>query len=206
MARNRSHTSHEIEAKRREIIAALSLRGLSQRQIVAFMATPPKPGQDGRFFYLNPETKEAWSIATVNRDLKFLREEWQANAAVSIAERQARLFAEMQEVRRRGWEKDEMGTVQRSFDQEAALFALNGPVKVAPTNPAGDEPYNGGGAGQILDRLLPLLAKAAAVGLPGVDPPGDAGSDSDRTGPEASAAVDPVAEQSSGESLPQPGG
>src|SRR5438128_2562476 len=80
MALNTS--DNEVIAERRQQVARLRLRGLTQRDIARALNC---------------------SIGTVNGDLRVAREQWQAAAASATHEHQARVLAEIHEVRRMAW-------------------------------------------------------------------------------------------------------
>lgn len=190
MPRRHKPSSPEAIAKRQEIVATLTARRYTQREIVAAMSTRPKRGEDSRYFFLNPESNEPWSLATVNGDLKAIRARWQAEAQKSFGERQAELLAEIKEVRKRGWQKDEMGTVQRSIDQEAGIFGVTapqqlelsgragGPVQFADVSKLSDDELQ-----QFIVRFGGQLPAGAAGGSPAVAESGVGGPGEEGTAP-----------------------
>lgn len=103
--------------RRRENIARLRLRGLSQREIVVMLAKLPE----------DPMTI---SVATVNRDLKILRAEWRANAAEAIEERKGRQLAEIDEAKRRAWADGDLQALARFLKLESDIFGTAAPLKL----------------------------------------------------------------------------
>lgn len=182
MAR-RTSSSPEVIAKRQEIVATLTARRCSQREIVAIMAKQPKRGEDGRYFFRNPQNNEPWSLATVNGDLKSIRARWQAEAQKSFGERQADLLAEIQEVRKRGWQKDEMGIVARSIDQEATIFGVTAPQQLELSGRSGG-PVQFADVGKMSDDELQQFILRCGGQLP-ASPGG--GSPADSTSSDAGA-------------------
>lgn len=79
---------------RRCAVARLRLRGLSQREIVTALAA------DG---VVNPDTKEPYSLGTVNADVQALTRQWKTEATKATAILKGSLLAELREVRRAGW-------------------------------------------------------------------------------------------------------
>ena len=191
MGRKRNNnTKPEVIARRQDIVATLTARRYSQREIATIMQTPPPPGHDGRYFFLNPVDNLPWSLATVNADVQAIREQWRANAQKSFGDRQADLLAEIQEVRKRGWQKDEMGTVQRSIDQEAGIFGVTapqqlelsgragGPVQFADVSKLSDDELQ-----QFIVRFGGQLPAGAAGGSPAVAESGVGGPGEEGTAP-----------------------
>lgn len=80
---------------RREIVARLVARHLSQREIVAELE---------RQGVLNPETDEPYSLFTINTDVQALRRQWRTAHAQTTAKHASALLAELREVRRTAWQ------------------------------------------------------------------------------------------------------
>ncbi|HNT74386.1 MAG TPA: hypothetical protein PKH77_05135 [Anaerolineae bacterium] len=97
---------------RRERVASLLLRGLTPLEITV---------QLKRQGLKDPETGEAYLLAVIVADVAALDAEWQAQANDPDAQR-ARVLAELREVRRAAWAKNDMGGVLRGLQQEAALL------------------------------------------------------------------------------------
>ena len=107
------NTAHDvIEAKRLELVAALRLRGRTQREIQQALA-----GQ-----MLNPATNEPYSLGTINGDIKRLEKQWRKAAADTIEEHKARQVAEIAEVKRQAWTDKDTGAVLRAIDLEANIL------------------------------------------------------------------------------------
>jgi len=125
MALNNSGES--IQAKRRELVARLRLRGMTQRQIQATLAKPDR--RTGTSAMVNPKTDEPFSLGTINSDCQFLDNEWRECMAEETDLLKSRIWAEIQEVRREAWASGDMGTVLKAIKQEVDLFGLNAPIK-----------------------------------------------------------------------------
>jgi hypothetical protein len=80
---------------RRERVAQLRLRGLTQRAIVAQLE------QEG---LVNPETNEPYSLGIVNLDLQVLARQWRGEARKATARHKSQVLAELREVRRAAWD------------------------------------------------------------------------------------------------------
>lgn len=117
MALNTAHDA--IEAKRLELVAALRLRGRTQREIQQALA-----GQ-----MLNPATNEPYSLGTINADIKRLEKQWRKAAADTIGEHKARQLAEISEVKRQAWNDKDTGAVLRALDLEANILGTKAAVK-----------------------------------------------------------------------------
>lgn len=84
----------EVIAHRRERVAEYRLNHLTQREIVkALMEEGLK----------NPETREPWSLGTINADIQALRREWRNRAADKTDLLRGELVAELHKVRRVAW-------------------------------------------------------------------------------------------------------
>lgn len=100
-------SDEEVIADRRHRAARLRLHGATQREIAHTLAC---------------------SLGTVNGDLAVLRQEWRDVAAVDVAEHQARVLAELHEVRRIAWAQPAgkgLPIVLQSLRQECALLGLD---------------------------------------------------------------------------------
>ena len=117
MALNTAHDA--IEAKRLELVAALRLRGRTQREIQQALA-----GQ-----MLNPATNKPYSLSTINTDIKRLEKQWRKAAADTIEEHKARQIAEIGEVKRQAWNDKDTGAVLRALDLEANILGTKATVK-----------------------------------------------------------------------------
>lgn len=108
-----------IEAKRLELVAALRLRGRTQREIQQALA-----GQ-----MLNPATNEPYSLGTINGDIKKLEKAWRKSAADTIDKHKARQVAEISEVKRQAWNDKDTATVLRAIDLEANILGTKAAIR-----------------------------------------------------------------------------
>jgi hypothetical protein len=102
---------------RRRRVAALSLRGLTQREIVAALRD-----------FKNPDTGKPYSLGTINHDLQAVEEAWRKYAVADIHERNARLLAEIQEVRRAAWAEKDLQALLRGIKQEYEMTNGDSPI------------------------------------------------------------------------------
>jgi DNA-binding CsgD family transcriptional regulator len=120
MPRNSSRQDAII--KRRENVARLRLRGLSQREICKALMELPEP--------IRNDKGEAFDVATINRDLKALEAEWRARAAEAIDQRKARQLAEIDEAKRKAWSAGDLQALARFIKLESDNFGTQAPSKV----------------------------------------------------------------------------
>ena len=132
MALNTSNGA--IEAKRLELVAALRLRGRTQREIQQALAAQ----------LLNPVTGEAYSLGTINGDIKKLERNWRKAAADTIDEHKARQLAEIGEVKRQAWNDKDAALVLRAIDTEANILGTKAAVR---------QELTGEGGGPVVIRL-----------------------------------------------------
>ena len=108
---------------RREAIAAMRARGLTQRQI--------------RDSLLNMKPPIEVSIATVNRDLKIIRAEWKQKATESIDEWIASELADLDELEKQAWREKRYDLVLKIKDRRAKLLGLDKPMRTELTGADG---------------------------------------------------------------------
>ena len=134
--KKKKETAPEVQAvieMRRDIVASLAARGMRQTEITKQLSMPtirrgneelPNPS-----YLINPETGQPFDKATINRDIKALRAEWQKSAKVSADEYFGEQLAEIREVRRRMWAKNNEEGVLRSIALEIKLTGSARPEK-----------------------------------------------------------------------------
>lgn len=114
-------TAAAIVAARRLKVAQLSLRGLSQREIVAALKNQR---------IVNPKTGESYSLGTVNSDLQALEAEWDEAALEARSKKKARITAELQELKRAAYADRDFRLVGEIIKQERALYSLDDPIEL----------------------------------------------------------------------------
>ncbi|MEO1289640.1 MAG: hypothetical protein AAFV93_17900 [Chloroflexota bacterium] len=127
----------EVVDKRRDIVASLLARGMRQSEIVSQLSVPsitrivdgeavtyPNPS-----YLVNPKTDKPFDKATISRDFKSLREQWQGDAKVNADEHFSRQFAEIQEAKRVAWAQKNMTEVRQLIALEMKLLGTSQPEK-----------------------------------------------------------------------------
>lgn len=129
-----------IEARRRQV-AALALRGYSQREIQTAL-----PGAGS----VNPATGLPWSLGIINADMKALERDWKEAALADVDEHKARQLAEIREVRRKAWATGDLNNVLKAMQQERDLLGTDAPVRRELSGPNGGDIPLGGGLAALL--------------------------------------------------------
>lgn len=130
MGGNRLRKYNPMIDHRRRQVAALTLRGLTMREIEDGLA---KAG------LRNERTGKPWDLKTIWKDVNLLREQWRAEAAKDMKDHQARLLAELAEVKRTSWTGNNPEVVLKAITQERAILGADAPQKVAQTTPDGEQ-------------------------------------------------------------------
>lgn len=102
----------DVATARRERVASLRARGFTQREIVKALA-------DEKF--TNPETGEAWGLATICRDLKQLRKRQQKVADLETEQHMSRQIADVLELKRVAWKTGDLKSVAKAIELEMKL-------------------------------------------------------------------------------------
>ena len=123
MSEQKTPTRADVIAMRREAVAAMRARGLTQRQI--------------RDSLLNMKPPIEVSIATVNRDLKIIRAEWKQKATESIDEWIASELADLDELEKQAWREKRYDLILKIKDRRAKLLGLDKPMRTELTGADG---------------------------------------------------------------------
>ncbi len=115
MTKPKSTAKDDIVTLRRERVASLVARGLTQREIAASIGSGDKP-------ILNPDTRMPFDVATINRDLQAIRKENRERTAEAIDEHQARQYAEIQEIKRAAWAGKNPHLALQALEKEMKLL------------------------------------------------------------------------------------
>jgi hypothetical protein len=101
----------KIDVRRRRV-AEMRLRHLTQREIAEELQKTDTPG----------------SVATVNRDIKHLEQQWKAEAVRDTGILKGNHVAELREARRTAWQgrngKPELFYIMKGLEQEARVLRL----------------------------------------------------------------------------------
>lgn len=119
---------------RRDMVASLVARGMRQTEITKQLATPTiiRNGkeQPNPSYLINPETGEPFDKATINRDVMALKAQWRKSADFNADGAFGRQLAEIEEVKRRMWAKDDIWGVARAVELEIKLMGTAKPQKL----------------------------------------------------------------------------
>lgn len=117
MVKPKSTAKSDIVLMRRERVASLLARGLTQREIAAALAKEPLEGG-----IRNPDTGDPFDVMTVNRDIKAIRADNRKRTALSIDRHQARQYAEIQEIKRAAWAGKNPKLALEALEKEMKLL------------------------------------------------------------------------------------
>jgi hypothetical protein len=117
----RKFSSQALKAARQQKVSQLTLRGLTQREIVVALEKQR---------IVNPVTGKPWSLGTINADLKELEERWDDAAMDDRRKMKARVNAELEELRRAAWAEKDLKLVREVLKDKTALFNLAEPTVV----------------------------------------------------------------------------
>ena len=112
---------------RRRKVAALRLRGMTEREIHAKLSEDPE--KDG---LRNPQTGNPYSLGTIHNDCVAIQKMWRMEMMAELQEHRSREVAELREARRAAWQGDDLGEVRLNISLEADLLG----TKELPQTPA----------------------------------------------------------------------
>lgn len=127
-------TSREVIEKRREIIATLLARGMTQAEILRQMSNQYKRLPDGSLkqnatYLVNPATGEPYDKSTICRDVKAVRREWKQVRERSVEEWLDQEAAVLLEARRLAWANKDYVEIRQNVMAMAKLLGLNQPER-----------------------------------------------------------------------------
>jgi membrane peptidoglycan carboxypeptidase len=127
--------------RRRQLVASLMVRNprISRRQITEVLARPEREGG-----MRNPTTKKPWSLATIQKDVQFILEEWREARLASADEWIAQELATYEELQIQAWRNNDLAEVRRVSVERRKLLGLDAPTKIAPTDPTGKVSFGPG--------------------------------------------------------------
>jgi len=116
-------TQSDIRDRRRQLVAEIMVRRprVTQRQLREALT------EQG---HINPETGEAWSLGTINRDVEVVREQAQERMSRSAEEWRAQELEMLQELQADAWKEGEYRTVIQVSKRRAKLLGLDEPEKI----------------------------------------------------------------------------
>lgn len=115
-----NNANDSIIIQRREMVAQLLLRKLTQREIALELA---------RKGIVNPTDGAPFSAATINQDVKALKKQWQASALATVSEWKAQLLAELEELKRAAYAKTQLNTVRAIIADQRAMLGIDAPTR-----------------------------------------------------------------------------
>lgn len=116
-----SQTYTAIVEARRQKVSQLFLRGLTQREIERALANQR---------IHNPKTRKPWSLGTINADIQAMEEEWRERSIQSLAERKAKVAAELEYLKRTAWADKDYELVRKLLKDERDMFGLDEAIAV----------------------------------------------------------------------------
>lgn len=120
--------------KRREIIASLLVRGMSQIEIRALMAHPTIEVQGKQVtnpaYLINPNTNEPFDTSQICRDVAAIRTQWRKQSLEHVDEFFAEQLANLRELRRINWERGDYVEVRQAIALEIKLTGTAKPERV----------------------------------------------------------------------------
>lgn len=116
-----NNANDSIIIQRREMVAQLLLRKLTQREIALELA---------RKGIVNPADGQPFSAATINQDVKALKKQWREAAALAVEEWQAQLLAELEELKRAAYAKGQLNTVRAIIADQRTMMGTDAPSRI----------------------------------------------------------------------------
>lgn len=107
-----------IKYVRKAFVASGILKGYTEREIAVALAEQK---------IINPNTNKPYSHVIIHRDIVELRKQWQEEARRDIGEKQAQLLAEINQVKREAWKKDNLNlpVILKAIEQECELYGID---------------------------------------------------------------------------------
>lgn len=163
MSRKSSEAERE---RRREVVARLLVRGLSERAITAALA------EHG---FVSP-TGRPWGRTSVQRDIEAVRQQWRAAATADIAVHVEGQLATLREVQREAWKNGDGDLVLKAHDRMAKLLGTDAAQKVEVSGGMTIALESLASAADRLDRAFGLgdddgPESTSAIGCAGKIPP-----------------------------------
>lgn len=118
-----NNSRSDIRDRRRQLVAEIMVRRprVTQRQVRDALT------EQG---HINPETGEAWSLGTINRDVEAVREQAQKRMNRSAEEWRSQELEMLRELQADAWEEGEYRTVIQVSKRRAKLLGLDEPEQI----------------------------------------------------------------------------
>ncbi len=107
----------DLQLKRRDIVASLWARRMSQHEIQRAMANR----NNAASFMVNPETGEPYDLSTIRRDIREIRSQHEKRIAASVDEHKAQQMIEIEELHRAAWAKKDLKGVATAIELKMKL-------------------------------------------------------------------------------------
>lgn len=117
-----SPANRAIEAKRRELVAALRARGQTEREIVESLIEL----RDDHGVLMYPGISQP----TIHRDCVRVKAQWLASSNALTAEHAARQVAELAEVKRAAWSEKDYDAVRKAISTEADILGTKAALEI----------------------------------------------------------------------------
>lgn len=132
MELNKNNNKRDKIKIRREWVARLLLRGMTQREIVNALAVPPGAGGLGGGPGIDV------SLATVNNDIKAMRKKWKERADQSTDEWMRDEIAKLDELERQAWISKKYELVLKIMNRRSKMLGMDAPIKKEHTGEDGE--------------------------------------------------------------------
>jgi len=143
MSRSKTSKERMTAAERRPKVVSMRKAGYGQREIADQLGI---------------------AVSTVCKDLQFALEEYGAATAREVSEMRALDNARIEEMIKAIWLKAKSGQVTaidrvvKLLERRAKLNGLDGVVKVAPTDPTGENPYRGYTDAELMREIAAIAS------------------------------------------------
>jgi hypothetical protein len=78
----------------------------------------------------NPETGQPYDRTTIGKDIAAVNRKWKTSTKASIEQHRARQLAELSELKRVGWKKDNPALVLNALTHESRLTDTSAPIRI----------------------------------------------------------------------------
>lgn len=86
---------------------------------------------------VNPKTGEPYTLTTIHGDKQTLVKRWREEAMADVESHVSRQFAEIQEVKKLGWQQKDGDLVLKALKRESQLLGLDAPQRHIHSGPDG---------------------------------------------------------------------
>lgn len=115
-----NNSNEGIIELRRERVAAMLCRKMTQRQIVAGLA---------ELGMLNPETKEPYTLGTIHGDIKAIKRDWRKLRDTNTDTWMAEELASLDNLENAAWAAKDLALVLKVRESRRKLLGMDAPAK-----------------------------------------------------------------------------